>query len=134
MPLAFVHDVRAPRVMFGAGALERIPEELDRLGAARVLLICTPRRGDAVELFLRLTGLGEAVIEGARRSPMWAAMESMAPSLAYDDAVMGDGSVPREMLAGIGVPVLSNDGFGVLLAQGAEAARVAAAEPPTERT
>ncbi len=65
------------------------------------------RRGDAVELFLRLTGLGEAVIEGARHSPMWAAMESMAPSLAYDDAVMGDGSVPREMLAGIGVPVLS---------------------------
>ncbi|MEU3104952.1 alpha/beta fold hydrolase [Streptomyces griseoflavus] len=65
------------------------------------------RRGDAVELFLRLTGLGEAVIRGARQSPMWAAMESMAASLAYDDAVMGDGSVPRELLAGIGVPVLS---------------------------
>ncbi|MFJ9661679.1 alpha/beta fold hydrolase [Streptomyces griseoflavus] len=65
------------------------------------------RRGDAVELFLRLTGLGEAVIRGARQSPMWAAMESMAASLAYDDAVMGDGSVPRELLSGIGVPVLS---------------------------
>ncbi|MFF8638343.1 alpha/beta fold hydrolase [Streptomyces pilosus] len=65
------------------------------------------RRGEAVELFLRLTGLGEAVIEGARQSPMWAAMESMAPSLAHDDAVMGDGGVPRELLSGIGVPVLS---------------------------
>ena len=65
------------------------------------------RRGDAVELFLRLTGLGEAVIQGARQSPMWAGMESMAPSLAHDDAVMGDGSVPRELLASIGVPVLS---------------------------
>ncbi|MEV5933565.1 alpha/beta hydrolase [Streptomyces sp. NPDC052079] len=65
------------------------------------------RRGDAVELFLRLTGLDEAVIQGARQSPMWTGMEALAPSLAYDDAVMGDGSVPRELLSSIGVPVLS---------------------------
>jgi pimeloyl-ACP methyl ester carboxylesterase len=65
------------------------------------------RRGDAVELFLRLTGLGEEVIRGARQSPMWAGMESIAPSLAYDDAVMGDGSVPRELLSSIRVPVLT---------------------------
>ena len=61
------------------------------------------RRGDAVELFLRLTGLGEDVIRGARQSPMWAGMESIAPSLAYDDAVMGDGSAPRELLSSIPV-------------------------------
>ncbi len=65
------------------------------------------RRGDAVELFLRLTGLDEGVIQGARQSPMWAGMESMAPSLAHDDAVMGDGSVPRELLSSIHEPVLS---------------------------
>ncbi|MFF4041922.1 alpha/beta fold hydrolase [Streptomyces sp. NPDC001816] len=65
------------------------------------------RRGDAVELFLRLTGLGEEMIRGARESPMWAGMEAVAPSLAYDDAVMGDGLLPRERLAGISVPVLS---------------------------
>ncbi|MEU2555944.1 alpha/beta hydrolase [Streptomyces sp. NPDC013313] len=65
------------------------------------------RRGDAVELFLRLTGLGEETISSARQSPMWAGMESVAPSLAYDDAVMGDGVLPRERLAGISVPVLS---------------------------
>jgi pimeloyl-ACP methyl ester carboxylesterase len=65
------------------------------------------RRGDAVELFLRLTGLGEEVIQGARQSPMWAGMEAVAPSLAYDDAVMGDGLVPRDRLAAISVPVLA---------------------------
>ncbi|MGW4435423.1 alpha/beta fold hydrolase [Streptomyces sp. NPDC004596] len=65
------------------------------------------RRGDAVELFLRLTGLGEETISSARQSPMWAGMESVAPSLAYDDAVMGDGVLPRRRLAGISVPVLS---------------------------
>ncbi|MFI2508609.1 alpha/beta fold hydrolase [Streptomyces sp. NPDC018972] len=75
----------------------------ERLTAA----LAEGRRGDAVELFLRLTGLGEEVIRGARQSPMWAGMESIAPSLAYDDAVMGDGSVPRELLASIRVPVLS---------------------------
>ncbi|WP_030866370.1 alpha/beta fold hydrolase [Streptomyces sp. NRRL S-37] len=75
----------------------------ERLTAA----LAEGRRGDAVELFLRLTGLGEDVIQGARQSPMWAGMESLAPSLAYDDAVMGDGSVPRELLASVGVPVLS---------------------------
>ncbi|MFE6332835.1 alpha/beta fold hydrolase [Streptomyces sp. NPDC057806] len=65
------------------------------------------RRGDAVELFLRLTGLAEAMIQGARQSPMWAGMEAIAPSLAYDAAVLGDGDVPRERLAAIAVPVLA---------------------------
>ncbi|MFI5797225.1 alpha/beta fold hydrolase [Streptomyces sp. NPDC051677] len=65
------------------------------------------RRGDAVELFLRLTGLAEEMILGARQSPMWAAMEAIAPTLAYDDAVMGGGLAPRERLASIGVPVLA---------------------------
>jgi pimeloyl-ACP methyl ester carboxylesterase len=65
------------------------------------------RRGDAVELFLRLTGLAEEMIQSARRSPMWPGMEAIAPSLAHDDAVMGDGRVPRDLLASVTVPVLS---------------------------
>jgi pimeloyl-ACP methyl ester carboxylesterase len=65
------------------------------------------RRGDAVELFLRLTGLAPEMIANARQSPMWAGMEAIAPSLAYDDAVMGDGLVPQDRLASITVPVLT---------------------------
>ncbi|MEU6886979.1 alpha/beta hydrolase [Streptomyces viridosporus] len=83
-------------------------EYTERLTAA----LAEGRRGDAVELFLRLTGLDEAVIESARQSPMWAGMETIAPSLAYDDAVMGDGSVPEELLASIRVPVLAVAGDG----------------------
>ena len=78
-------------------------EYTERLGEA----LGQGRRGDAVELFLRLTGLGEEMIRGARRSPMWAGLESVAPSLAYDDAVMGDARVPRSRLAEITVPVLA---------------------------
>ncbi|MEU5090714.1 alpha/beta fold hydrolase [Streptomyces sp. NPDC021356] len=65
------------------------------------------RRGDAVELFLRVTGLAEQMIVNARQSPMWRGLEAVAPTLAYDDAVMGDGTVPRDLLASITVPVLS---------------------------
>ncbi|CAM5264095.1 Alpha/beta hydrolase OS=Streptomyces tendae OX=1932 GN=GUR47_36475 PE=4 SV=1 [Streptomyces tendae] len=65
------------------------------------------RRGDAVELFLRHTGLGEEMIRGARQSPMWAGMESVAPSLAYDDAVLGDSRVPASAIASIGAPLLA---------------------------
>ncbi|WP_055493589.1 alpha/beta fold hydrolase [Streptomyces sp. TP-A0356] len=65
------------------------------------------RRGDAVELFLRLTGLAPEVIATARQSPMWADMEAIAPTLAYDNAVMGDGLVPRRRLASVTVPVLA---------------------------
>ncbi|WP_406495634.1 alpha/beta hydrolase [Streptomyces sp. NBC_01604] len=68
------------------------------------------RRGDAVELFLRLTGLAEEMIQGARQSPMWPGMEALAQSLAYDAAVLGDGRVPRPLLASVGVPVLAAAG------------------------
>ncbi|MFH8804808.1 alpha/beta fold hydrolase [Streptomyces sp. NPDC017936] len=87
------------------------------------------RRGDAVELFLRLTGLAEKMIQGARQSPMWAGMEAIAPTLAYDDAVMGDGLVPRERLASVGVPVLAVAG-GASPAWMREATRAVAAAVP----
>ncbi|MGH8739050.1 MAG: maleylacetate reductase [Burkholderiales bacterium] len=38
----FVYNAWPGRVVFGAGALGRLPQELDRLGAKRVLLLSTP--------------------------------------------------------------------------------------------
>ncbi|MEV6836504.1 alpha/beta hydrolase [Streptomyces sp. NPDC051133] len=97
---ASVYEV--PYADFLRGGAEREATYKEQLNKA----LSEGRRGDAVELFLRLTGLGEEVIRGARQSPMWAGMEAVAPSLAYDDAVMGDGLLPRDRLAGISVPVL----------------------------
>ncbi|KOT27529.1 hydrolase [Streptomyces caelestis] len=102
LPVRHVAVYETPYAM-SSDALEERARYTEQLTAA----LAEGRRGDAVELFLRLTGLGEEVIRGARQSPLWAGMESIAPSLAYDDAVMGDGSVPRELLASIRVPVLS---------------------------
>ncbi|MFI7503161.1 alpha/beta fold hydrolase [Streptomyces sp. NPDC049687] len=84
-------------------ALQERAEYSERLGEA----LAQGRHGDAVELFLRLTGLAEEMIQRARQSPMWAGMEAIAPSLAYDDAVMGGGRLPGERLASVRVPVFA---------------------------
>lgn len=70
-------------------------------------LLGQDRRGDAVELFMALAGMPQEMIAGARQSPMWPGMEAIAPTLAYDNAAMGDGLVPRECLASLPVPVLA---------------------------
>jgi pimeloyl-ACP methyl ester carboxylesterase len=101
-----VHRVAVYEVPFAdtlAGGAEQQAAYTENLERA----LAEGRRGDAVELFLRLTGLGEQMIQGARQSPMWAGMEAVAPSLAYDNAVMGDGLLPRDLLAAIPVPALA---------------------------
>ncbi|MFF8402015.1 alpha/beta fold hydrolase [Streptomyces sp. NPDC015684] len=103
LPVRQVAVYETPFADFLPGGAEREAVYKERLNEA----LAAGRRGDAVELFLRLTGLGEEMIRGARQSPMWAGMEAVAPSLAYDDAVMGDGLLPRARLAAITVPVLS---------------------------
>ncbi|MFQ3558895.1 alpha/beta hydrolase [Streptomyces gramineus] len=130
LPLRRVAVYEAPYAVHEGGAKERM-EYTDHLTEA----LEHGRRGDAVELFLRLTGLAEEMIQGARQSPMWPGMEALAPSLAYDDAVMGDGLVPRDRLASITVPVLSLGG-GASAAWMREAARavVEAAPRGTYRT
>ncbi|WAZ24256.1 alpha/beta fold hydrolase [Streptomyces cinnabarinus] len=100
-------------------------EYTERLGEA----LGQGRRGDAVALFLRLTGLAEEMIQGARQAPMWAGMEAVAPSLAYDAAVMGDCAVPRARLTAIRVPVLAVAG-GASPAWMREAAQAVAEAAP----
>ena len=39
---AFVYQANPARVVFGAGALQQLPAEIERLGAHRALVLCTP--------------------------------------------------------------------------------------------
>ncbi|MFC6019288.1 alpha/beta fold hydrolase [Plantactinospora solaniradicis] len=64
------------------------------------------RRGDALDLFMRLAGSGEEDIAAAHTSPMWPSLESLAPTLAYDAACLGDGRPPVTRLARITQPTL----------------------------
>jgi pimeloyl-ACP methyl ester carboxylesterase len=64
------------------------------------------RRGDALELFMRLAGSSDEGIAGARDSPYWPGMEAIAHTLAYDAACLGDGRPPTARLETIKQPTL----------------------------
>src|SRR5258708_19754001 len=55
-------------------------------------------------------GAPAEAIAGMRQTPVWSLFESVAPTLAYDNAIMGDGSVPTERLASLTAPTLVIDG------------------------
>lgn len=69
-------------------------------------LLSNYRRGEAVELFMQKVGLPTEAIAGMRQSPMWPGMEALAPTLAYDDAIIGGGSLPINEVKEIQVPTL----------------------------
>lgn len=66
--------------------------------------------GEAVALFMRRVGMPAPAIDGMRGSPAWPALEAIAPTLAYDDAVLGDGTVPVERAAEVKQPTIVIDG------------------------
>ena len=64
------------------------------------------RRPDRLALFMRNVGIPAEVVAGIRSQPGWATLEAIAPTLAYDDEVLGGGSVPRDLASTIAVPAL----------------------------
>lgn len=91
-----------PPFRVDAEGLQQAKDYTDDLSA----LLAEGRRGDALARFMRLVGLPEEMIDGMRQSPFWAAGENLAPTLAYDNAVMGDGRVPNDRYRGIATPTL----------------------------
>src|SRR5260370_29407403 len=55
-------------------------------------------------------GTPAEAIAGMRQTPIWSLIESVARTLAYDNAIMGNGTVPAERLASITLPTLVMDG------------------------
>jgi Alpha/beta hydrolase family len=93
-------------------------------------LLAQGRRGDAVELFMRLAGSSDEDVAGARRSPHWPGLEQLAHTLAYDAACYGP--PPVERLATVSQPTLVLTGGGAEFFELAADA-VAAAVPGAER-
>jgi len=56
----FVFDAKLPRVVFGAGTLARLPEEVERLGARRALVLATPDQAAMAERVAALLGVRSA--------------------------------------------------------------------------
>jgi len=63
---AFTHEALPGRVIFGAGALDQAPEEVERLGALRAIILHSPHsRGAATTLGVRLGNRLARAYEGA---------------------------------------------------------------------
>ena len=70
-------------------------------------LVAAGRRGDAVELYQReAIGMPEQVVTGMRQAPFRPALEAIAHTLAYDAAIVGDMTLPAELIASISAPAL----------------------------
>jgi pimeloyl-ACP methyl ester carboxylesterase len=101
-----------PPASLDAAAIRRFQDYRTQLDA----LLAAGRRGDAVTLFMRLVGAGLVDDESAapqdagaslRQTPVWPIFESVAPTLAYDAATMGDSAVPAEQAAALTIPLLA---------------------------
>jgi pimeloyl-ACP methyl ester carboxylesterase len=74
-------------------------------------LLAANRRADALTRFLKFVGASDKDIAGMKASPAWKGMETMAPTLAYDNAVVGDDrSVPAGRAAKVKAVTLVMDG------------------------
>ena len=70
-------------------------------------LLASGRKGNAVALFVRNVGVSARQVQAMKRLPMWRGLEALAPTLAYDSEVLGEGhSLPRALLKRITTPTL----------------------------
>jgi pimeloyl-ACP methyl ester carboxylesterase len=74
-------------------------------------LLAADDRDGALTLFMKFVGMPDEALEGMRQGPMWQSMEAIAPTLAYDAAVVGeDCAVPSDKAAGVTAQTLIMDG------------------------
>jgi pimeloyl-ACP methyl ester carboxylesterase len=106
------------------------PQRFDEYRAQLDAALSEGRRGDAVELFMRLAGSPDEQIATARGSSYWRGLEALAHTLAYDAALYGQ--PPLDRLVTIEQPTLvATGGESGFFAAAADA--VAASVPNAER-
>jgi len=110
----FVYQSPATRVIFGAGTLARLSDEVARLGARRALVLCTPEQRDSAERVAALLGERAAgIFDGAAMHvPIEAARQARetAAALGADCAVaIGGGST-----TGLGKAIALESGLPIV--------------------
>jgi pimeloyl-ACP methyl ester carboxylesterase len=96
-------------------------------------LVKTGRPGDAAAYFLSAIGTPPEALEKLKASPQWPMMAKIDFTLAYDYAVLGDGTVPQAVARAVVVPVLVLDGEKTMEFMHATADRVAELIPGAKR-
>ncbi|WP_321794687.1 maleylacetate reductase [Caballeronia sp. J97] len=93
----FVYSALPSRVVFGYGTLQQLTEEVDRIGASRALILCTPQQAGEAEAVASILGSKAAgVFSGAQMHvPIEVAREArhIAETVRADCAIaIGGGS------------------------------------------
>jgi pimeloyl-ACP methyl ester carboxylesterase len=84
---------------------------------------------DFAQYVQRMNGLLETGNRGMRRSPQWQTMEAVVPTVAYDNAVMGDGTPPVDDAKAAAMPTVVLDGSESLAFMRESASALAKAMP-----
>jgi pimeloyl-ACP methyl ester carboxylesterase len=95
----------APPLSFGEEAIEEFAQYTQKMNE----LLKANQPGDALALFLADMMPPDA-LEEMRQSPQWTSMEAVAHTLAYDNAIMGDGALPTDAARKASMPTLIMDG------------------------
>jgi hypothetical protein len=69
---------------------ESARDQARRYGHTIRRLLAQDERAEAIETFCRVTGMPDEVIDRMWGTHRWAESAALAPTLAYDSAVMGD--------------------------------------------
>jgi pimeloyl-ACP methyl ester carboxylesterase len=74
-------------------------------------MIAENRRGDAVKFFLKdMVGVPAMIVFIMKIMPVWSKLKSVAHTLPYDVAVLGNFSLPRDRAASVKTPTLVSGG------------------------
>ena len=110
----FIYQANPARVIFGAGALRHLPQEIERLGARRALVLCTPEQRHLAERVAALLGARAAGIfdQAVMHVPIATARDAreQARRLGADCAVaIGGGST-----TGLGKAIALESGLPIV--------------------
>ena len=111
---SFVYTAQPARVVFGAGSLSRLAEEIDLLGARRALVLSTPEQRSSAEMVAELLGARAAGVfdRAVMHVPIETAREAreLARQLGADCAVaIGGGST-----TGLGKAIALDSGLPIV--------------------
>ncbi len=71
------------------------------------MFLADGRKDDAVALFVQSVGVSDKQVQAMMHMPMWKGLVKLAPTLAYDSEVLGEGhALPAARLSKITIPTL----------------------------